>query len=117
MPDPGKFVHRVFIYNPTQIDSPKGDKINNFNDSAPPANGWEIRASIEPLVGRELVVAKGIRGDITLKLRSWYTTRIGPLTRFYWYNGTKWLRIEVASPISPDFQNRELWFYGCVTNL
>jgi hypothetical protein len=126
MPDPGKFVHRVYIFNPTMTIDAKKDMKYDYNDNnyynnlttTPPAPevAKEIRASIEPLVGRELVVAKGIRADITLKFKSWFTPALIPLSRLYWYNGFKWVLIDIATPVTPDFQNRELWFYGCVTN-
>lgn len=124
MPDPGKFVHKVWLFNPTITYTAKGDAVYNYNDNGVAGSldreldlealgALGIRASILPLLGRELVVAKGIKNDITLKFQSWFTPVLTGLTRIYWYNGTQWIRLEIATPVTPDYQNRELWFYGC----
>ena len=130
MADPGKFIHRVFLFNPEMTDTPKADKIYDYHDddlpiippgASIPTNGipygWEIRARISPVLGRELVVAKGIRADITLKLEAWYCSKLTQLTRIYWWKGTKWIRIDVASPITPDYQLREMSCYGVEINV
>jgi hypothetical protein len=74
------------------------------------------RAAIQPVLGKELEVARGIFPQVTHKFSMWFNSTIKPLSRIYWYNGAKWVRYEVAPILSPDNMNRELFFYACETS-
>jgi hypothetical protein len=118
--EPGKLQHLVFILNPEISVDSRADTIYKYPDGSysDPVNSNvrnlpAVRLSIEPVVGRELLVAKGIRANVTHKMEGWFNPRITALTRLFWWNGTYWTIFEVGSPITLNNMNREMRFYAC----
>lgn len=80
----GDLDKRVTILNPTTVESSRGDATVSY---AEPDVDPEIYASIDPLQGRELVVAKQVRADVTHSVTVRYRDDIGPRTRLRWWDG------------------------------
>ena len=100
----GTLVHRVTIQNPVRVkDSATGAERTTYPDVA------TIAASIEPLPGREGLIA-GVQGsDMTHLIRCWPHASINPATRFEFVDrDAKTRHFHVGSPKNIKELNREM---------
>lgn len=108
----GQLRHRIKILNPTISDpTVKGD-VNYTYPAVTDNDLLEMWASIQPVEGRELVVARNLHSRISHKIRTRYNAKIDQLTKLAWYDGVKWIYFEVASVLNKDMKNYEFWFYA-----
>jgi len=110
----GLLRHQIYIRQPQDKDTAKGDREMTYDIPMPSADIPNCFAEICPLVGRELIVAKGIRADLSHKIRMRYLSSVGitPRSRLYWYDGTVMQCYNVGPAV--DFDNRqiEVSYYG-----
>ena len=104
----GKLCHRVFLRQ--RIDAAataKGDQPMTYEA---PTTSMEpdAYASIEPLVGRELIVARGLRADVShkIELRGQYGAELNATCRIYWYNGVEFETYMLGPAV--DKENRQI---------
>lgn len=107
----GRLRHKVYIRNPVVTMTPKGDQLQDFQ--APiPTDEPDAWASIEPLQGRELIVARGIRADISHLLKFRFTRSINQLSRVYWYDGVEMLMYHMGPRVDRESRHIYISFYA-----
>ena len=113
----GAMRHQIFIRQPRDVDTAKGDREMTY-DIPFVSDTPDCYASIEPLVGRELIVAKGIRADLGVKIRMrWISsTPITPRTRLYWYDDTVMQCYHVIPAVDMENRHIEVSYYGIRIN-
>lgn len=104
----GKLRHRAYAYPALRTVTGKGDAVITY----PVETRIDCYCSIEPLAGRELLVARGIRADLSTKITCRYDERITHTTRFQWSDGTKTRWFEIGPAVTVDMQNVESSFYA-----
>lgn len=76
--------------------------------SGEPDESWAtfaiVRASIEPLEGRELFSAQAVNNEVTVRIRMWYIAGVVPKMRVS-HGG---LYYDILSVINKELRNREL---------
>jgi SPP1 family predicted phage head-tail adaptor len=79
------FIHWIVFKTPdgaeSDVDNTRGDILIDYVDLSPVFGTW---ASIKPLVGREVLVARQMRGDLTHKIACHFDARITHRLRFEW---------------------------------
>lgn len=130
----GKLRHAIYVLASTDVRTVKGDRVRTF-EAVPTAfdpnavGGVQAAtyrppddyASIEPLRGRELVVAQGMRGDLTHKVTLRYRPGVNQVARLAWVesDGTgpppdayRVHIIELGPEVNDEYRNVEMQFYG-----
>ena len=105
----GDYRHLVTIQEPTDtLDGPdRGDTIIDYRDVS------DEFCSIQPLLGREFVFAKQVRGDLTHKVEMRFRPDISHRTRLKWLDDGGKIRYYNAGPIiNHDMRNVVVWFYA-----
>lgn len=109
--------HKLFIRQPLDVDTPKGDREMSY-DIPLVSDIPSCYAEVCPLVGRELVVARGIRSDLSHKIRMRYisSTTITVRSRLYWYDGMVMQCYQVGPAVDMDNRQIEVSYYGIRIN-
>ena len=107
----GRLRHRVYIRNPVITTTAKGDQLKVF-DVPIPSTDPDAWASIEPLVGRELIVARGIRADVSHKIMMRFTRLATQLSRIYWYDGVDMLEYHLGPLIDRETRHIYVSYYA-----
>lgn len=100
----GTLVHRVTIQNPVKVkDATTGAERTTYPDVT------AVAASVEPLPGRQGLIA-GVEGsEMTHIIRTWHHPSITPATRFQFVDRDgKTRRFHVTSPKNIKELNREM---------
>lgn len=114
----GKLRHGVYVLSFTDRTTPKGDRLRTFEPvptvDARPFDDW---AMIEPLRGRELVVAQGMRGDLTHKITLRYRPDVHMESRIAWVRSDNPLVVynfELGPEVDDELRGIEMTFYAYV---
>ena len=124
----GKLRHAIYILAYTDARDIRGDRIRTFEDIPPaydpalqtqPATYRPIDdyASIEPLVGRELIFARGIRADISHKITMRYRADIHEQSVLAWVQSDNpyiAYKFQLAPEINAELRAVEMSFYAYV---
>lgn len=106
-----KFIHLLHFKVPSgteaQAGNTRGDVEITYVD-LDVDNPMLVWASIEPVVGRELLVARQMRGDITHKVTCHYNSSINHRLIFLWDGRT----FNVGPPVSEDERQVFMSFYA-----
>lgn len=124
----GKLRHGIYILALTDRMTVKGDRIRTFEDVPTPFDPLaEVQAAtyrqvdewaaIEPLRGRELVVAQGMRGDLTHKITMRHTFDANAENRIVWVaSDTPYVIyiFELGPQVDDELRGIEMTFYAHV---
>lgn len=111
----GKLRHAIYVLAFTDTRTPKGDRVREF-EAVPtrPTDDW---ASIEPLRGRELVVAQGMRADLTHRITMRYRPDVHEASRIVWVRSDEPLvayKFELGPEVDDELRAIEMSFYAFV---
>lgn len=124
----GKLRHGIYILALADRKTPKGDRIRTFED-VPTAFDPNVQlqaatyrqvddwAAIEPLRGRELVVAQGMRGDLTHKITLRHTFDANGENRIAWVASDAPYIVyifELGPQVDDELRGIEMTFYAHV---
>ncbi len=112
----GKLRHAVYILKFEDSKDAKGDRIRKHQHIPPTADilpdDW---ADIDAVKGRELVVAMGIRSDITHKITMRYRSDIQPGDQIGWVENEFpmiYHVYELGPALDTELKGIEMTFYG-----
>lgn len=95
---PGRLRHVVKIQNATYAADAHGDEVETLSDAE------TVRASIEPLQGRERWLAQQVESEVTVRIRIRYHSEVTQQSRIIF--GTR--KYEVLNVIDPQERHREM---------
>ncbi len=112
----GELRHRVYVIHYADTYTAKGDRVRQFQTVPPdPDAEPDDYAAIEALKGRELVVAHGMRADLSHKVTMRYRRDIGPGNRLGWVQADEPLiyRIfELGPMVDRELRGTDMTFYA-----
>ena len=122
----GKLRHAIFVLAFEDVRTAKGDRVRTFAEvptpfdptvavQLPTYRGNDDWASIEPLRGRELVVAQGMRADLTHRIVLRYRGDVHEASRIVWVRdeATR-LVFELGPQVDNELRAVEMSFYAFV---
>lgn len=112
----GELRHRIYILDFADSKTVKGDRVRNF-EKIPPSPDIEPDdwAAITPLRGRELVIAMGIRAELTHKIKMRYRNDVQPGKLIGWVENEDpmiYRVFELGPALDDELRGTEMWFYG-----
>lgn len=127
----GKLRHGIYVLSFTDRQTPKGDRIRTFEPTPTPfdpgaAGGVQAAtyrpvddyAAIEPLRGRELVVAMGMRADLSHRITLRYRPDVHQESRIVWVrsDGPPLVayKFELGPEVDDELRGVEMSFYAFV---
>ncbi len=96
----GKLKHVVIIQKRVDDVDDCGQAVDDWTDFA-----TGVRASVEPLQGREFHAAQAAQSEVSIRFRMRYIPGVTAAMRVIWRN--EFYEIE-GEPINPNGRNREL---------
>lgn len=105
----GKLIHRVTVMLALKGSNSRKDTEYTYVFADP----VDEMVGIEPLAGRELVVAKQLRADLSYKISMRYRADINHLSKLVWNDdGGRTRTFQLGPAVNTDLRNRVATFYA-----
>lgn len=100
--------HLITVWVPTDTVNAKRDLVTTYEEE----NSFQVYGSIEPLQGRELVVAKGMRGDLSHSITMRFNRNINHKCKLTWNDGVTTREFYIGPEVNTENRNVEMSFYA-----
>lgn len=105
----GNREHLIDIFQPVDTKTVKADVVIKYNS----ATSFQEYASIEPLSGRELVVARGMRPDISHKIKLLHNAQITHRSLLRWMDDNDTARyFRIGPTVDDKLKHIEVSYYA-----